>query len=154
MAEPVKDGAVIGEDAHFAGRFLGQDLLLLGRLEGEIQLRGRLRLGPKAQARSNVRAATVEVEGELEGEIRADMLSLAATARVRGTLIVKRLAVQEGAVLEGAVNPGGAKEAAGIAAPVVTAPVPVAPSLSPAAPFAPPAAPVPGGVVKPPNESV
>ena len=143
MAEPAKDvagigkdTAVIGEDASFSGRFVGKDLLLLGKLEGDIELRGRLHLGPKGHARANVRAATVEVEGELNGEIRADALSLMPTARVRGTILAKRLSVQEGAVVEGSINPGSARHAEPSASPFAPAPTPAAPAAPTAQPWA------------------
>ncbi|PYQ20968.1 MAG: hypothetical protein DMF79_09200 [Acidobacteria bacterium] len=147
MAEPAKDvagigkdTAVIGEDASFSGRFVGKDLLLLGRLEGDIELRGRLHLGPKGHGKANVQAATVEVEGELDGEIRADVLSLMPTARVRGTILAKRLSVQEGAVVEGSINPGSARHAEASASPA-------APTAQPwaARPSPPAAAPAPHG---------
>jgi cytoskeletal protein CcmA (bactofilin family) len=155
MAEPAKDvgigkdTAVIGEDASFAGRFVGKDLILLGRLEGDIELRGRLHVGPKGSVRANVRAATVEVEGELNGEIRADALSMMPTARVRGTLIAKRLSVQEGAVVEGSINPGSARHAEPSASPFAPPPAPArpAPASMPHASPAPssPAGPGPAG---------
>lgn len=109
MADAAKDVAVIGEEASFSGKFKGQDLIVLGRFEGEIEVRGRLRVGPKGQAKASVRAATVEVEGEVEGDVRCESISLMPTARVRGMLSSKRLAVQEGALVEGSINPASAR---------------------------------------------
>lgn len=111
MADPRT--AMVGEDAMFSGRFQGQDLVVLGRLEGDVELKGSLRVGKQGRVKAKVKAAAVEIEGEFEGEIRADTLSLADTARSRGTFIAKRLNVREGAVLEGAVNPGGGSTATG-----------------------------------------
>ena len=105
MADPAKDVAVIGEGAELQGRFSGQDLLVLGRFDGDVELKGRLRIGPKGRAKVNVRAASIEVEGELEGDVKTDALSLMPSARVRGTFQAKRLTVQEGALLEGSINP-------------------------------------------------
>lgn len=141
-AEPGKDAAVIGEEASFSGRFTGKDLVLLGRLEGEIELRGRLRLGPKAHARANVRAAAVDAEGQLEGEVRADAMNVTPTARVRGTFVVKRLSVQEGALVEGSINPASARQAEPPPAPRPPASSPY-PPLYPSPTPAPPAAPAP-----------
>lgn len=159
MAEPAKDvagigkdTAVIGEDASFSGRFVGKDLLLLGRLEGDIELRGRLHVGPRGNARANVRAAIVEVEGELNGEIRADALSMMPTARVRGTLVAKRLSVQEGAVVEGSINPASARHAEPSASPFAAPPAPASPTAQPwaARPApAPHASPAPSGPASP-----
>jgi cytoskeletal protein CcmA (bactofilin family) len=138
MAESAKDGAVVGEEASLSGKFKGQDLLVLGRLEGELELRGRLRVGPKGSVRATVRAATIEVEGEVEGELRSDALSLFPTARVRGTFAAKRLTVQEGALVEGSINPASSR-----------APEPPPP---PTPPPTPPPAPTPPANVAPPSE--
>lgn len=105
MADVAKDLAVIGEEASFSGKFKGQDLTVLGRFEGEIEIRGRLRVGPKGLAKAKVRATAADVEGEIEGDVRCESLSLMPTARVRGTITAKRLAVQEGALVEGSINP-------------------------------------------------
>lgn len=148
--EPGKDAAVIGEEASFSGRFAGKDLVLLGRLEGEIELRGRLHLGPKAHARANVRAAAVDAEGQLEGEVRADAMSVMPTARVRGTFVVKRLSVQEGALVEGSINPASARQAEPPPAPRPPAPSPY-PAIHPPAAPAPPAAPTPAAGPTPAN---
>ena len=142
MADAAKDVAAIGEESSFSGKFKGQDLIVLGRFEGEIEVRGRLRVGPKGQAKASVRAATVEVEGEIEGDVRCDSLSLMPTARVRGTLTAKRLAVQEGALVEGSINPASTQKPD----------PPPAPAPAPPAPAPPPRAEAPPGETKPDSE--
>jgi cytoskeletal protein CcmA (bactofilin family) len=117
VAEAAKDAAVIGEGATFTGSFKGHDLLVLGHFEGDIEIDGRLRVGPTGKARAEVRAATVEIAGEMDGQVRAENLSLLPTARVRGVLVAKRLAVQEGALVEGSINPAPAPAPARESAP-------------------------------------
>jgi cytoskeletal protein CcmA (bactofilin family) len=131
MANPTT--ATVGEDAAFTGRFTGQDLVVLGRLEGDVELKGSFRVGKQGHVKAKVGAVTVEIEGEFEGEVRADTLSLSDTARAKGTFIAKRLNVREGAILEGAVNPTGPKPAAApVTAPAKpAAPVPAAPTPAP-----------------------
>lgn len=138
MADAPKEMAVIGEDASLSGRVTGQDLLVLGRVDGQIELRGKLKVGPKGRAQATVRAHTIEIEGELEGDVRAEVLTLAQTARARGTFVAKRLSVQEGAVLEGHINPQSANSPASSTAtlirPPAAAPAPAsAPHPTPAA---------------------
>ena len=58
MADAAKNMAVIGEEASFSGIFKGHDLIVLGRFEGQIEVGGRLRVGPKGHAKANVRAWT------------------------------------------------------------------------------------------------
>jgi cytoskeletal protein CcmA (bactofilin family) len=136
--------AIVGEDAQFTGRFSGQDLEVLGRLEGDVEIKGRLRIGKQGRVKAKVKAAVVEIEGEFEGELQTDALTLAETAKARGTFLAKRLNVREGAVLEGAINPA----TAATAHPPVAAPTPPAPAAAPA-PAAPQATPNPAPETKP-----
>jgi cytoskeletal protein CcmA (bactofilin family) len=98
--------AIVGADAQFSGRFSGQDLDVLGQLEGEVEVKGRLRIGKQGRVKARVKAAVTEIEGEFEGELRSDALTLTETAKARGTFVAKRLNVREGALLEGSINPG------------------------------------------------
>jgi cytoskeletal protein CcmA (bactofilin family) len=124
--------ASVGEDAFFSGRFSGQDLEVQGQLEGDVEVKGRLRIGRKGRVKAKVKAAVVEIEGEFEGEVRADALTLAEPAKAKGTFVAKRLNVREGALLEGAINPA-------------TTPAPAVPTPTPApAGGAPGAGPVAG----------
>ena len=115
----------MGEDAQFSGRFSGQDLDVLGRLEGDVEVKGRLRIGKQGRVKAKVKAAVTEIEGEFEGELRADSLTLTETARAKGTFLAKRLSVREGALLEGAINPVVAPAPAVPPAPAPGAPPPV-----------------------------
>src|SRR5262249_29115584 len=96
--------AVRGEDTTLSGRMSGQDVTVLGRFEGDLQLRGVLRIGRKGRVKAVVRARAVEVEGEFDGEIRAASLVFGETARAKGTFLAERLAIREGALVDGAVN--------------------------------------------------
>ena len=91
------------------GKVKGKDLTVLG---GWSRARCSSRAGcawaRTAASRRRVRAGDVEVEGELEGEMRARPSPCAETARARGTFVAKRLVVKEGARVEGAINPAAA----------------------------------------------
>jgi len=97
-------GSTIGEGTRCDGKFGGQDLVVHGELEGEIQLTGTLRLGPKARVKAKVKAARVEIEGRFEGEVRSDALVFGPGAQARGNFLSARLVIQDGARVEGAVN--------------------------------------------------
>ncbi len=97
-------GATIADEARFVGTYKGRDLTVLGGFEGGLELSGRLHLGPAARVKGQVKAAAVEIEGEFEGEVRAETLSFGARARARGVFLAPRLCVRDGACVEGALN--------------------------------------------------
>jgi cytoskeletal protein CcmA (bactofilin family) len=108
MASVTKEGgAVFGAEEVFSGTLHGQDLTVHGGFDGEMELKGRLRVTRGGRVRAKVKAMAVDLEGEFDGEIRTETLTVAETARARGTFVAKRISVKEGALIEGAVNPPG-----------------------------------------------
>lgn len=117
MPTPSPDTAVVDRHATLSGRMSGHDLIVLGSLEGDLQLSGRLHTAAGSRLRAKVHASVVEIEGDFEGEIRASTLRVSATAQARGTFVAERLIIQEGAVLEGAVQAPAAPEPPAASAP-------------------------------------
>jgi cytoskeletal protein CcmA (bactofilin family) len=83
----------------------------MGTVEGELNLEGRLHVGPSGRVSAKVRAGEVVVEGQIEGDVSATALTLTESAKARGTFVAKRLVVKEGATVEGAFNPSTGSEA-------------------------------------------
>src|SRR5215475_1063048 len=127
MASVTKEGgAVFGAEEVFSGTLHGQDLTVHGGFDGEVELKGRLRVTRGGRVRAKVKAMAVDLEGEFDGEIRTETLTVAETARARGTFVAKRLSVKEGALIEGAVNPPGeARTGTPASAPARTSPAPI-----------------------------
>jgi cytoskeletal protein CcmA (bactofilin family) len=113
MANEAGEGAIVAEDCVFTGKVRGQHLTVLGTLEGEVVVAGRLSVGRKGKVKAAVKAAEVTVEGEVDGDIRTERLTLTESARAKGTFVAGRLVVKEGAVIEGAINPSDLKPHAG-----------------------------------------
>jgi cytoskeletal protein CcmA (bactofilin family) len=111
-------GGTVGEGAVLSGKVRGRDLAVLGVVEGEVHLEGRLVVGAGGRVAARVRAAEVVVDGTIEGEVQAASLTLGETARARGTFLAQRLVVKEGALVEGAINPGAAGREAAAAEPL------------------------------------
>lgn len=108
----------IGAAATITGRLAGDDLQVLGTFDGEIVLRGTLRIGPQGRVKGVVQASVVDVRGTFEGEIGATTLVFGDAARARGVFRADRLSIQDGAVVDGAVNgPERPRPAAPVAAP-------------------------------------
>jgi cytoskeletal protein CcmA (bactofilin family) len=131
MASITKEGgAVFGADEVFSGTLRGQDLTVYGGFDGELDLKGRLRVARQGRVKAKVKAAAVDLEGDFDGEIRTETLTLAETARARGTFVAKRLSVREGALIEGAVNPPGEGGARAQAPAAIPAPSHASPLVS------------------------
>ena len=99
-----QDVSILSEDASLSGRITAQDLTILGGFEGDVTVRGRLRVGPNAKVKANVKAESVEIEGNFEGEIRARALAFAPSAHARGLFLADKLGIREGATVEGSFN--------------------------------------------------
>ena len=86
--------STLSADLNVTGTISGQDLDVLGHFEGELRLAGQLRMGAASRVKAIVKAKAVEIEGEFEGEVRAESLRLAPTARARGIFVAKRLVIE------------------------------------------------------------
>jgi cytoskeletal protein CcmA (bactofilin family) len=129
--------ARLSEGAAFDGHWKGSDVFVQGRLEGELTLTGRLRVGRTGSVLGRVKADSVELGGEFTGEVQARLIVITESARARGTFVSERLIVKEGAVVDGAFDrPKTPLAPAGTASPAQPA--------SPAAQRTPPAAPPAG----------
>lgn len=107
------------------------DLVIDGKIEGEINSNGNLTVGENARIKAEIKTATVVVYGKVHGNITAaDRVDLKSTAEVVGDIKAKILAVEPGATFVG-------KSTVGAPESVATQPV------SPAKPAAAPPAPTP-----------
>jgi cytoskeletal protein CcmA (bactofilin family) len=104
MAMSGHDVSILSEDASLSGRISSQDLTILGGFDGEVTVRGRLRVGPNARVKAKVKADVVEIEGQFNGEIRAAALTFAPSAKAQGLFLAERLGIRDGAVVEGSFN--------------------------------------------------
>lgn len=113
--------AVLGEESSLSGRFVGQDLTVLGHFDGDLKANGMVKIGRQATVKAMIEAGAVEVEGVFEGEIRTGRLFFGATARAQGVFLSDRLMIQDGAIVEGSVNQPPAAKAEVIAQPEAAA---------------------------------
>jgi cytoskeletal protein CcmA (bactofilin family) len=101
---------IIGAGAKFKGELtLAGGAVIQGSFEGAIiaEGQGELRLAPQSQTKASVKAATVLVEGQFDGDVLAtERLQLTASARVTGELCAAALIVAEGATFTGKVAVG------------------------------------------------
>lgn len=97
---------IIDAQADVEGKLKGKDVVVLGRFKGEVAVSGRFVVGEGSRVEATVVADSVEVSGELRGDVKARSLVLGEKARVQGTVEARVLIVREGAWLNGSVSAG------------------------------------------------
>lgn len=108
------------------------DLVVDGKIEGEIHSDGNLTVGENARIKAEIKTATVVVYGKVYGNLTAtDRVELKASAEVVGDIKAKTLSIEAGAIFVGKSTVGTPAQA-----PASTA-QPAAKSAAAAAPEAP-----------------
>lgn len=99
--------AVIGPKIMFKGELTGEeDLLIQGRVEGSIDLKGNhLTIGSQGTVKANVAARTITVEGTVEGDIvAAEHIAIKSASQVKGNLKAERVTLEDGAKFRGSID--------------------------------------------------
>ena len=106
MIESRERAGVIGAGLVVMGRLRGEgDVRVEGVFEGEIDLDGDVSLGATSNVVAPVRGRSVEIEGELVGNVTAERdLTVRAGGRVRGDVRAARLAIDDGAIIDGLLD--------------------------------------------------
>lgn len=96
---------VLGPQLVVQGRLEGKaDVTIEGRFDGEIELDGALALGREAVVVAPVRAKSVEVEGELHGDVTAEAVAVRPEGWVEGNVRARRIVIDDGAALDGEIE--------------------------------------------------
>lgn len=79
------------------------NLKISGKFEGELETKGVLRIGEKADVKTKViKGEDIVIAGKVKGNIvSSERLELSATAKVEGNIIAPILVINEGAMLKG-----------------------------------------------------
>ena len=97
--------------------YSGEELYLDGEVEGAIEVRHRLTIGPNGKIKAQVFAKAVIVLGEVNGNVTAsEKVDIRDGGSVDGDIISPRVAIAEGAHFRGSVDmqrKGGQPQAAG-----------------------------------------
>lgn len=105
--------AFIGSKLAIRGKVSGSgNLIVMGKLEGELDLNGELVVAPSARVDGEIQAATLTLSGRITGRLTArEKISLEKAAVVSGRLKTQRLSVAEGATFNGEIEMEQAPEA-------------------------------------------
>lgn len=100
-------GAVIGPSITVKGDVSGgEDLVIQGAVHGTVKLvQNNVTIGASGKVKADVHGKMVVVEGEVEGDLRAqEQIILRHTARVEGSICAPRVALEDGAVFRGGIE--------------------------------------------------
>lgn len=99
-------GTVIGQSIHINGEIHGdEDLIVLGTVTGKIFLKESLVVQESARLEADVETRTVEVSGQVTGNIVAsDRVEIKANGQVEGNIKAPRITIADGALFKGNVD--------------------------------------------------
>ena len=106
-----KETTYFGKNLKVTGNVFGSgDLIILGSLDGEFDLKGKLQVAEPANITGTVKAGDILVKGNIKGTITAvERVHLDTTARVQGHINSPKISVMEGARFDGDINMSGKK---------------------------------------------
>ena len=109
-AMPATNGTFLGANVKIEGTITGTEMVTIeGTVTGTINLGGDLLIGTKARVEATVHAKNVTIEGNLSGDVSADVrVELVASASVDGNIKAPKIIVAEGAKFRGSVDMGSA----------------------------------------------
>jgi cytoskeletal protein CcmA (bactofilin family) len=82
-----------------------EELYLAGDLEGKLDLRNRLTIGPNSKVNANIRAKEVVVFGTVRGNVEAEnRISLRAGATIVGDIKTAGIVIEDGAYFKGGID--------------------------------------------------
>lgn len=101
-----ENSAAIGRTTHVVGRLTGDgDLVVEGRIEGEVSLRGHLSVAEGGVVAAPVQATDLTVEGAVDGDVDVSgAVVLRPTGTVRGSIRAQRVSLEEGARFTGRIE--------------------------------------------------
>lgn len=107
---------IISEGTQIKGNIISNgDVRIDGELKGNIESRGRLVIGPQGIVEGEINCITLEVAGFIQGKVIVnDLLSMKATAQIKGDIKVGKLSVEPGSIFTGTCSMGGSQTTSSI----------------------------------------
>lgn len=97
-----------------------EELYFDGDIEGSLEVRGVLTIGPNGKVRANVKAKELVVKGSIHGDVEAsDRISIMNGATIVGDVKTAGIVIEDGAYFKGGIDilrPEAAKKTEPIAA--------------------------------------
>lgn len=97
---------IIGKGITIRGNLTGGgDLVVEGRVEGQIALKNHLTIESTGTVQADIRAEELTINGEASGNIDAGAkVAINAAAKVAGDIKAPRVVIEDGAVFNGSIE--------------------------------------------------
>ncbi len=97
---------IIGKGITIRGSLSGGgDLVIEGRVEGQISLKNHLTIETSGRVEADIRADELTINGEASGNIDASArVAINNSARVQGDVKAPRVVIEDGAVFNGTIE--------------------------------------------------
>jgi cytoskeletal protein CcmA (bactofilin family) len=99
--------STIGTGLKIRGDISGNsNLVIEGDVQGKVQMaNGRVTVGATGRVRADIEAVEIFIDGDVQGNLKAsDSVRLGATSHVQGSILTRRIAIDDGARLRGKVE--------------------------------------------------
>jgi cytoskeletal protein CcmA (bactofilin family) len=108
-ASSPNETSYFGKNLMIKGRISGNgNVIIMGGLDGEFNLRGRVKIAQPAKIKGEVKADVISVNGNVQGKLAAKQrLHLDQTARIEGHITTPKLSITEGASFDGEITMSG-----------------------------------------------
>lgn len=112
FVDDISVNTIVGSGALIAGNVTVPGLLRIdGDIDGDVRAEGRVIIGEDARVRGSIRAAAVSVGGMVQGDIIApDYVVILSSGMVIGSVLTKKLRVDDDVILHGFCSAAGDQE--------------------------------------------
>lgn len=106
IAAPSKISASVGKTTQVKGDIYSEEELFFdGELEGSIEVRQLLTIGPNGKVKANVKARELIVKGSIHGDVEAsDRISIMNGATIIGDVKTAGIVIEDGAYFKGGID--------------------------------------------------
>lgn len=97
-----------GKNLKITGNVSGDgNIIVLGSFDGDFDLKGQLKVAQGAKVTGTLKASSITVNGNVEGNITAsEKVHLDNTARITGRMVTPKISILDGAVFDGEMQMG------------------------------------------------
>ena len=106
VAPPAKTAAAVGKTMRLRGEIYSEEELFMdGEIDGTLEVRHRLTIGPNGKVKANVKAKELVVRGSIQGNVEAeDRIAIMNGASIVGDVKTAGIVIEDGAYFKGGID--------------------------------------------------